>query len=128
MSLAPKSAQFPTPLLPTSPTSRSPNVSESFQWYPRPFANMPPTPEFSPITTNAAPFQPLVVGGPRLEHQPELKPAPEPEPTKPRTIVLCFDGTGNKFGEVHFSSVGESIYNLVPQEVCRYRTISLHSL
>ena len=98
---------LPTPLLPTSPTSRSLNVPGS-QW-PQSFA-MPLTPDFSPTTTDAAPFQPFVVGGPRPEPRPELKAAPPA--TKPRTIVLCFDGTGNKFGEVCLdSSVGESIHD-----------------
>ena len=108
-------SNLPTPLPPTSPTSMALDVSGSSQWHSRSFA-MPLTPDFSPTTTDAAPFQPFVVGERESwpERAPKLKPAPEPEPTKPRTLVLCFDGAGNKFGEVSLSSVGESINDLAP--------------
>ena len=73
---------------------------------------VPPTPEFSPTATNLInPFQAFAVN--QTETQPEHEPAEdavcqtepqsefEPiEGIKAKTIVLCFDGTGNKFGQV----------------------------
>jgi hypothetical protein len=70
----------------------------------------PPTPEFSPTTTDAAPFQPFPVGETdrELDPEPELElelgeldhdHEPKPKPKKLKTIALCFDGTGNKFGD-----------------------------
>ena len=71
---------------------------------------VPPTPEFSPTVTSN-PYRSFAVN--QTDGQPEPEPAEgavghmdaqfefEPEEhVKAKTIVLCFDGTGNKFGQV----------------------------
>ncbi|KAK2467677.1 hypothetical protein APHAL10511_000532 [Amanita phalloides] len=77
-----------TAVLPTSPTSKFLSRIAPLQPFPM---LAPPTPEISPTVTHSA-YQPFVFDPP----EPELQ---EDTPTKPRTIVLCFDGTGNKFGQ-----------------------------
>lgn len=92
-----------TPLFPSSPTSRIPTADF------RSFA-VPPTPEFSPTVANN-PYQSFAVNqtAAQPEHestadavgQTEAQYEFEPEEhVKSKTIVLCFDGTGNKFGQV----------------------------
>ena len=110
---------LPTPMFPAFPSdSRLPAVSQHAGF--NGFA-VPPTPELSPMATMPPSFQTFAVdqteARPQAEPEtkPEVKPEAEPEAelehedAKAKTIVLCFDGTGNKFGEVCPWSTSASI-------------------
>lgn len=84
-----------TSIPPTPPTSPPPGTE------PNVFLSDPPSP------------------APILQRNPQNGPSP----VAGRVLVLCFDGTGNKFGEVgsRFAfSVFQCLILLILQEVCEY--------
>ncbi|KAF8630318.1 hypothetical protein AX15_002991 [Amanita polypyramis BW_CC] len=97
--------QVPTPLFPASPTSRmAQSYHQSFG------LDMPLTPEASPTVAEPH-YASFSLGQPRpatatattttttATATATATPTSAPANAKGRTIILCFDGTGNKFGE-----------------------------
>ena len=60
--------------------------------------DVPLTPEMSPVATTVPHYTTFSLGQP----PPAPTPVPAPVSVKGRAIILCFDGTGNKFGQVRF--------------------------